>query len=200
MSLRYRTERGRGFENILEELGLLRIRVFRDWPYLYEGDLEYEKNYLRTYVNSPTSFGFFVYDGNRMVGATTAIELLHEGEEFKKPFIEQNIDLSQVVYFGESILLPEYRGQGIGKRFMHERLQYARSLDNKLWVAFCAVVRDAHHALKPKDYEPLDGFWRASGFSPRAGMIANFTWKDLDKNEHDQKQLQFWLQKLKETI
>lgn len=197
MSLRFHRERGQGFEKIIEELGALRIRVFRDWPYLYEGDLEYEKKYLRTYVNAPTSFGFFVYDGDQMVGATTAVELEHESDEFKKPFIDKKLDVSQVVYFGESILLPKYRGQGIGKRFMHERLEYTRSFDNKLWAAFCAVVRDAHHVLRPKGYQELDGFWRASGFSPREGMIANFTWKDLDKNEQDQKKLQFWLQQIK---
>lgn len=197
MSLSFRTERGSGFLKVLDVLGELRIRVFRDWPYLYEGDLEYEREYLHTYVHAPTSFGFFAYDGDKMVGATTAIELRHESAEFQKPFLDQKIPIDDVVYFGESILLSEYRGQGVGKRFMQERLQYTRSFGTKTWAAFCAVVREANHPLKPKDYEPLDGFWRASGFSPRPGMLAHFNWKDLDKKHEDQKQLQFWLQELK---
>ncbi|HRQ91226.1 MAG TPA: GNAT family N-acetyltransferase, partial [Bacteroidia bacterium] len=34
----------------LRELGGLRIAVFREYPYLYDGDLDYEERYLETYV------------------------------------------------------------------------------------------------------------------------------------------------------
>ena len=35
---------GNNLESALLPLAELRIRVFRDWPYLYEGSLDYEKN------------------------------------------------------------------------------------------------------------------------------------------------------------
>jgi hypothetical protein len=34
----------------LPELARLRIRVYRDYPYLYEGDMAYEARYLQTYI------------------------------------------------------------------------------------------------------------------------------------------------------
>ena len=37
----------------LDAVAALRIDVFRDWPYLYDGSLDYERRYLRPYVDSP---------------------------------------------------------------------------------------------------------------------------------------------------
>ena len=39
-------------EDALEEVARLRITVFRDWPYLLDGDLEFERKLLHTYRKS----------------------------------------------------------------------------------------------------------------------------------------------------
>ena len=44
----------------MEALAAQRIRVFREFPYLYDGDVGYEREYLATYVHSPRSLAFFV--------------------------------------------------------------------------------------------------------------------------------------------
>jgi len=46
----------------LDAVAELRIAVFRDWPYLYAGDREYEKNYLATYAQSPESLFVLAFD------------------------------------------------------------------------------------------------------------------------------------------
>lgn len=33
----------------LEQIAKLRIEVFSEWPYIYDGDFEYETTYLKTY-------------------------------------------------------------------------------------------------------------------------------------------------------
>ena len=35
-----------------DEIAKLRIEIFRDFPYLYDGDFEYEKKYLKVYEES----------------------------------------------------------------------------------------------------------------------------------------------------
>ena len=40
----------------IPELAELRIRVFRDFPYLYDGDLTYEEKYLQTYFQYKNAF------------------------------------------------------------------------------------------------------------------------------------------------
>ena len=62
----------------IPELAELRIRVFRDFPYLYDGDLTYEEKYLQTYIEAPDSVIVLAFDGDHVVGASTGIPLKYE--------------------------------------------------------------------------------------------------------------------------
>ncbi|NDE35472.1 MAG: GNAT family N-acetyltransferase, partial [Gammaproteobacteria bacterium] len=57
----------------LKDLADLRMEVFRDFPYLYDGTAEYEEKYLETYTRCPDSLVVLVLDGDRVVGATTGL-------------------------------------------------------------------------------------------------------------------------------
>lgn len=99
-------------QRYLPDLARLRIEVFRDFPYLYDGSYEYEEKYLKTYTQSPESVIVLVLDGEKVVGATTGIPMEHETEEFQKPFLEHGYDPKKIFYCGESVLLKDYRGRG----------------------------------------------------------------------------------------
>lgn len=47
---------GPALEAALDDVARLRIAVFRDWPYLYDGTLEYERAYLATCATTPVRF------------------------------------------------------------------------------------------------------------------------------------------------
>ena len=104
-SLRFERLGGPRFSEVFDELAALRIAVFREYPYLYEGTVAYEKTYLQTYADSGRSFLFAVYDGTRMIGATTCIPLEDETDEVQEPFLKAGFALDEVFYFGESLLL-----------------------------------------------------------------------------------------------
>ena len=59
---------GTALEGALDGVARLRIAVFRDWPYLYDGDLTYERRYLDAYRNSPRAVVVGAFDGERIVG------------------------------------------------------------------------------------------------------------------------------------
>jgi GNAT superfamily N-acetyltransferase len=179
----------------IPELARLRIEIFRDFPYLYEGDLAYEETYLSTYMASPDSFLVLVFDGEKVVGATTAIPLAQETEEFKKPFLEQGYTLSEIFYFGESLLYPDYRGQGIGVKFFELREEQARKYHAKL-TTFCAVERPDNHPLKPVNYQPLHTFWRKRGYERREELQTIYHWKDIAAVEETFKPMVFWTKQL----
>lgn len=194
-TLRLETFTGSAAKPYIPELATLRMKIFRDFPYLYEGDLAYEENYLSTYLASPDSFLAIVFDGDKVVGATTAIPLLQETEEFKKPFVEHGYDLTKIFYFGESLLYPQYRGQGIGVRFFEERERQAQSSGATI-ATFCAVERSDDHPLKPAGYQPLHGFWRKRGFERKPKLRTSYSWKDIGDAEETYKPMVFWLKGL----
>ena len=78
----------------LDAVAGLRIAVFHDWPYLYAGDREYEKKYLATYAQSQESLFVLAFDGDRVIGASTAIPLTDETAAFQQPFLDRGIALS----------------------------------------------------------------------------------------------------------
>jgi GNAT superfamily N-acetyltransferase len=195
-ALRFVTKKGTEIESVFEDLAALRITVFRDYPYLYEGDIGYEKEYLLIYSRSERSFLFAVYDGDNMVGATTCIPLPDETADVKKPFEDAGFDLSQIFYFGESILLSEYRGLGLGHRFFDEREAHARSFGTYLVTCFCSVDRGENHPAKPANYRPNDVFWTKRDYSRNPSLATTMEWLDVDAQEVSQKKMLFWTKKL----
>lgn len=184
--------RGRQILPYLEELARLRIRVFSEFPYLYDGNIGYEMKYLQAYVNSPRSLVLLVRDGNRTVGATTALPLADADPEFHAPFVKHGIPLEDVYYFGESVLLPEYRGRGYSHRFFDEREEHARQFGFPI-TTFCAVVRDEKHPSRPQDYASHERLWGKRGYRFAEGFTCTYRWKDIGESEETDKLMQFWI-------
>ena len=179
---------------LLEPLADLRIRVFREFPYLYDGDAAYEARYLRRFAEAPEALIVAALAGEQLVGAATALPLSHEHDDFKKPFERRGIDPRAVFYLAESVLLPAYRGQGIGHDFFDRREAAGQRLGYGL-AAFCAVVRPADDPRRPSDYRPLDGFWRGRGYRPMEGLTTTFRWKEVGEVRETAQPMQFWLRK-----
>ncbi|ETD87874.1 GNAT family N-acetyltransferase [Rhodobacter capsulatus] len=186
---------GPALDAALEDVAALRIAVFRDWPYLYEGALDYERRYLDSYRSSPGAVVVGAFDGPRLVGAATGTPLEDHAEDFAAPFALTGLPLETVFYCAESVLLPDYRGQGLGHAFFDAREAHARALGRR-FSAFCAVIRPADHPRRPAAYRPLDAFWRKRGYAPLPGVIAHFRWTDLGQTGETAKPLQFWGRKL----
>lgn len=178
----------------LGDLARLRIAVFRDWPYLYDGDEAYEREYLRAYA-APGAVVVAAMDGDRMVGAATGAPMEHHAADFSAAFAGRPEPLEDIFYCAESVLLPAYRGRGLGHAFFDGREAQARALGRR-WSAFCSVIRAPDHPARPPGYRPLDGFWRKRGYAPLPGVTAQFHWRDLGETAKTPKQLQFWIKPL----
>lgn len=179
----------------LAELARLRIDVFRDWPYLYEGDAGYEAEYLRTYVDAPGSIAVLAFDGARVVGASTGLPMAEQTEAFRQPLCDAGIDPASVFYCGESVLLPDYRGRGVGHRFFDEREAHARALGGFAFTAFCAVDRALDDPRRPHGHRGNEPFWRRRGYAPRPDIRLSLAWNETGCGETAHT-LTFWLRPL----
>ena len=59
---------GAALDAALDDVARLRITVFREWPYLYDGDLEYERDYLNAYRKSSDAVLIGAFDGTELIG------------------------------------------------------------------------------------------------------------------------------------
>ncbi|WP_368562069.1 GNAT family N-acetyltransferase [Pseudoxanthomonas sp. UTMC 1351] len=179
----------------LKDVARLRAEVFRDWPYLYQGDEGSEREYLAPYANSADSLFVLATVGDRVIGASTALPLIDDTEAFQKPFAHAGIAAEEVFYFGESVLLPQYHGRGIGHAFFDHREAHARALGRFRWTAFCAVDRDEADPRRPADYRSNHDFWHKRGYARREGMTMQLPWAEIGQGEIVHR-LTFWLRPL----
>lgn len=187
---------GAGIAAVVDDLARLRIEVFREFPYLYDGDEDYERKYLQTYVRSPRSLAVLVYHDIELIGASTGLPMQDETAEFQKPFVEHGYDVSTVFYCGESVLRRDYRGRGIYKHLFQAREQHAAGLPGIALCTFCGVRRPADHPLRPSDYVPLNAVWQRFGYTEQAHLETSYVWKDVDQAEPSAKTMRFWTKAL----
>lgn len=186
---------GRAIEGYLGALADLRIAVFQEYPYLYLGDHEYERRYLASYAASDAGLIVLAVDGDRVVGASTALPLQQHSDDVVPPLEAAGYPAAAVYYFGESVLEPAYRGQGLGGAFFEHREARARELGYRV-AAFCAVERPADHPRRPPGYRGHDALWARHGFVRRPDIVASFSWRDLDEPAETAKPMTFWIKEL----
>ena len=93
------------------------------------------------------------------------------------------------------MLLPEYRGRGIGHAFFDAREAKARELGRHV-MAFCSVKRPDDHPMRPAHFRTNDDFWRGRGYAPVEGAVAEFSWQDIGAPGETVKPLQIWARRL----
>jgi GNAT superfamily N-acetyltransferase len=196
MTLRVERLTGAALQAVVPELARLRMTVFREWPYLYDGSFDYEQGYLQKLAEAPHAVVVAAYDGAKMIGAATAASLCGHAQEFAAPLEQRGYDLDRIFYFGESVLLEAYRGRGLGHAFFDHREAHALSSGPYTHATFCAVVRPGDHPLRANNYVPLDAFWRKRGYQKVDGLVGAFSWKDIDQPEETAKPMQFWMKAL----
>lgn len=194
--LRVLTLRGGEIAEWLPAIARLRIAVFREFPYLYDGDEAYERRYLATYARSSGGVLVVVLDGEEVVGASTGMPLAGTEAEFQAPFLERRMPIETVFYCAESVLLREYRGRGLGHRFFEEREAHARALGAFAWTAFAAVDRAEDDPRCPPDYRGNAPFWTRRGYVRQPDMTMGLAWKQIDCETETEQALTFWLRRL----
>ncbi len=187
---------GAALAPLLPDVARLRVTVFRAWPYLYDGSEAYEASYLQTYVNAQGAGVAIARDGDTVVGASTCLPLPEASAEVRAPFLAAGLDPADYFYFGESVLLDAYRGQGVGVRFFELREAAARALGRARITTFCAVDRPADHPARPPGAVGLDAFWAHRGYVRRPGFCCRMQWKDIGGVAETEKTLTFWMRAL----
>ena len=179
----------------LDDIAALRSTVFRDWPYLYDGSLDYERQYIASYQDHPGALIVGALDEGRLVGASTSTPLEDLSAEFAGPFSAMGLSRDRVLWGPESVLLPAFRDRGIGHQFFALREAHARSL-GRTHVAFAQVLRPDDHPARPHTARTNDAFWRRLGYAPQPGFVVEFGWRDIGSEVETMKPLQVWIKVL----
>jgi GNAT superfamily N-acetyltransferase len=179
----------------LRALATLRMTVFRGWPYLYDGSLDYEAAYLDEFLGSTDSIVIVARIGDIPIGMATASPMATQSGAIRDAFLNAGFDASGIHYFGESVLLPQFRGLGIGHRFFDER-EAAAKASGAEFTTFCAVVRDGDDPRRPEGARDLASFWQKRGYSVETRCETQMRWKEVGQPTESDHRMRFWIKRL----
>jgi GNAT superfamily N-acetyltransferase len=199
MTLRLSTFIGGAMTPLLPNVARLCTIVFREWPHLYDGHGRYDPDHLRMLAASLGSVLIMVYDGNTPVGASTGLALADATRNVQVPFLARGWPLSPFFYFAESVLLPPYRGRGIGATFFAMREAHAQLAAACDFTCFCTIQRSDGHPSRSADATSLDAFWRRRGYAPVPDLRCTMTWREIGQAADSNLPLLFWIKALTGT-
>ncbi|WP_291728585.1 GNAT family N-acetyltransferase [Bernardetia sp.] len=197
---------GDAIQPYIRNLAALRMEVFREYPYLYDGDFDYEQVYLYSYIHAKHAAVVLAFDGSDVIGASTCIALDESDTFIQFPFLAKGYDVSKGVYFEESVLRKKYRKQGIGVCFFEEREKWAATYFKKKnvvegrFTTFCGINRPKDHPLRPKTYANLEAFWNHRGYIKQPNLQTQISWKEIDQEKEEFHNLTFWIKNWEDNI
>lgn len=194
MTVTTRVLTGRSLYDAIRDVARLRVSVLREWPYLYEGNLDYECDYLKAYL-APGAVVVTAQVGNRIVGASMGTPLHHHENDLGDALAGRPEPVSDIFFCAASLLLPGYRGYGLGGAFFDAVEAHARDLGFR-YATICTVVRPDDHPARPADYRSVSSMWKKRGYRRLTDVVAHYAWKDRGEEEESLKALQYWMRTL----
>lgn len=198
-ALRIETYMGGHIVPLLPALADLRTEVFREWPYLYDGDAAYERKYLSVYVGNPRAMVAIAFDEDKVVGASTCLPMIDAAPEIRTPLEALGLDPLRYFYFAESVLQRGYRGLGLGVKFFAAREAHVLADAVCDHAIFYAVQRSNNHPRRSMQVRSLDGFWHHRGYRPLADLICKMQWREVGMEAETTHTLDAWVKRLKDA-
>jgi GNAT superfamily N-acetyltransferase len=196
VGLRLSTFTGPEIQPFLPTIARLCTVIFREWPHLYDGDGRYDPDHLQALAASSRSAVIMAFDGELPVGAATCLPLEDAAASYQAPFFARAWPVDRFFYLAEAVLLPEYRGRGIGAAFLAQRETHIRAVSTCDFACFCAIERPDNHPARPSSWVPLDALWRRHGYSPVPGFHSTMRWKEFGRSDESNLTMQVWVKPL----
>ncbi|MDX8430405.1 MAG: GNAT family N-acetyltransferase [Candidatus Algichlamydia australiensis] len=175
----------------LRELARLRMVVFKEWPYLYDGSYDGEEKYLQIYAETQNALFILAIEGGTVIGAVTGIPVSESMEEVQEVFLKKNLPMNKVYYLGEIMLLKEFRNKGTGKKMYLAFEKFLKELKKFEKVVLCEIFRDKSDKRMPTEYKSLTTFWESLGYKRLPNLEASFSYKEMGLSKESSHAMHF---------
>lgn len=187
-----KTVRGAEILPYSNDLVALCNTVYGEYPYFYDGQDAGYSEYLQTYADQDRGFVCLALDGEKVVGVATGMPLSESRATYQQPFIERGDDLSTIFYFGELVLLSDYRGQGLGERMSREVEQFAWA-GSFTTICLCQIETSPNDVRQPSGYISPDRLWIKLGFIRHPELHFSIDWTNIGEKAESPHPMVFWL-------
>jgi ribosomal protein S18 acetylase RimI-like enzyme len=193
----YEIVSGQEVSPYIDDLANLRMNVFAEYPYLYEGKLEYERPYLNQYVVSQNSIIALAKIDSRVIGFVSGVPIAESfDQDSKNLFSGKEISVETIFYLGEIVIEPEYRYGSIGNKLYELFERQVRSSGAYTTIMGCMVVRDEDDPKRPSNYVALDKIIEKRGAVKCPDLIERRDWPESGQEDFIPHLMQYWAKEL----
>jgi diketogulonate reductase-like aldo/keto reductase len=104
--------------------------------------------------------------------------------------------VSKLFYFGELVLLPDYRGQGIGINLLSKMEQVVREEGTFTQITLSAIEKSADDHQRPANYISSDSIFLKQGFIPHPELNFFIPWTERGSKELVDHRMSYWIKDL----
>ena len=184
----------------LDIVATMRLQYFREFPYLYEGSLEAEKNYIRKLALIPDALLTVALMDEKVIGFCTGVPLKSDYDSIKEAktlFINEGVDPTPYFYYGEMIVLPAFRNAKTLLSMAQAQDAWCKAR-GFIFSCFLTVMRKLNDLRFPKKYRSLEPIWLRGGYK-RMQLSIFLQWPTIQLDgsvEEKVNELEFWEKKI----
>lgn len=165
-------------EKYIDLVAQWRIEQFREFPYLYQGNSDYERRYLKHYAIDPKATFVIAREHGEIAGVVTGLPLSSESNIVADlKHLQKNELLDEYYYLGEIIIPPRHRGKGL-MRNLCEKQEIAVKAWGFKKMCLLTVVREKEHSLIPANYKSSDDKFAHLGYH-KTDITTEFHWPTI---------------------
>lgn len=190
---------GKDVQAIVPFIAQQRVSEFREYPYLYEGNIAEDTEHCQWFAQLPHSAVAVAYLAGKPVGFISSTSFADFDVHFKGSialFENNGLDPHNFIYIPEAIIMPEHRGKSLTEKLHALIEKHAKSLGYK-GICFAEESHDKH-PLKPATYKGLEGLFLRAGYT-KTQMIIKFPWLTIQPDgslKDEDHELCYWIKNL----
>jgi GNAT superfamily N-acetyltransferase len=170
-------------------------KIYRNYPYLYNGDDAGYEAYLESFPNLDDVTVCLAFAGAEVVGIAVGLPM-PERDVYQETLLEHGYDLKELFYLGEFGLKPEYQGQGI-ELTMYQNIEHAANKKGQ-FKKICFWEIEGPLGQATPSYFPRDDFWKQLGFIRHPELNFQIFWTNIGDTSESAHKAVYWMKNLKE--
>lgn len=171
----------------INEFGQLRLDYFRGYPYFYDGDHVFEREYLQNYASNPKTLLILSQNG-ALMGCP-----LRDMSNHYKPFLHSKMPIEEMYYLGEFVFEPGTEREELQVEMYQKFEEEVRKMGYSQ-IALYEIATEENDSREPKGYVSIEKLWEKMGFIKQSGIVLEVYWEEqgVEKLHH----LVGWIKKI----
>jgi GNAT superfamily N-acetyltransferase len=170
-------------------------KIYRNYPYFYNGDDAGYEAYLESFPNIGDVIVCLAFEGAEVIGIAVGLPM-SKRHVYQEILLEHDYDIKEIFYLGEFGLKPEYQEKGIASTMYQNIEKFANKSGQFNKICFWEIENTS--GKNNSSYFPSDDFWKQFGFIQQPELNFQILWTNIGNTKESAHKAVYWMKNLKD--